>query len=79
MTMTVTEIREHAEQLRGRLQEERRKVGDGTYSGHPHANLVLIEALEGRVAELLSMADRVEADQLTALAREAARPPLVTA
>lgn len=67
MTMTVTEIREHAGQLQGRLDIERRKVRDGEYNGHPHANLDLIGALEGRVAELLAMCDQVEAAQPTAV------------
>lgn len=63
--MTVTEIRDHAERLQGRLDAERRKVHAGNYQGHPHANLGLIEALEGRVAELLAQCDVVEAAQPT--------------
>lgn len=65
MSMTVTEIREHAGRLQGRLDIERRRVRAGEYGGHPHANLGLIAALEGRVAELLALCDVVEAAQPT--------------
>lgn len=67
MSMTVTEIRDHAEQLQGRLDIERRKVREGAYHGYPHANLGLIAALEGRVAELLKQCDEVEAAQAVAV------------
>lgn len=60
MSMTVSEIRDHAERLQGRLTEERHRVRDGHYTGHPAANLKLITALEGRVAELLSQCDALE-------------------
>lgn len=59
--MTVDEIREHAQRLQGRLDDERRRVTAGEYSGHPSANLKLIAALEGRVAELLDQCDAAEA------------------
>lgn len=61
MTLTVDDIREHAERLQGRLEEERARVTSGKYSGHPAANLELIAGLEGRVAELLADCDRYEA------------------
>ena len=70
MSMTVTEIREHAGQLQGRLDIERRKVREGKYSGHPHANLGLIEALEGRVAELMAQCDALEAQTAGRALRE---------
>lgn len=67
MSLTVNEIREHANLLQGRLEYERLRLDAGDYSnGHPRANLELIEALEGRVAELLKLCDTVEARQTTA-------------
>lgn len=67
MSMTVTEIREHAGQLQMRLTEERHRMNAGDYgNGHPRANQELITALEGRVAELLYQCDVVEARQTTA-------------
>jgi len=67
MSLTVTEIREHAGLLQGRLESERLRLAAGDYgNGHPRANLRLIEALEGRVAELLKQCDEVESRQTTA-------------
>ncbi len=68
--MTVDEIKEHAGQLQGRLDAERRKVRAGQYCGHPHANMALIEALEGRVAELLYQCTALEARQEAARRRD---------
>lgn len=61
MTMTTTDIRAHADQLQGRLEIERKKVATGEYGGHPSANLHLIDALEGRIKELLDQCDAVDA------------------
>jgi hypothetical protein len=60
MSLTVDDIRAHAELLEERLEEERRRVRAGKYSGHPAANLRLIAGLEGRVAELRLMCDLEE-------------------
>jgi hypothetical protein len=61
--MTVTDIRDHVERLQGRLDEERRKLHAGEYSGHPHANAALIDALAGRVTELAERCDLLECMQ----------------
>ncbi len=53
MTMTLTEIEDHAGTLRARLTAERRKTDQGGYGGSRRANLRLIGALEGRVDELV--------------------------
>lgn len=61
MSMTVDEIREHADRLEGRLVAERRKVEAGDYTGPRSANLRLIEGLEGRIKELRAQCDAVAA------------------
>lgn len=59
--MTVAEVREHAERLRGQADLRRRQVKRGVYRGSLEDNLRLITALEGRVDELLTHCDAVEA------------------
>lgn len=66
--MTVVEVREHAERLQGRLETERKKVETGQYTGPRSVHLELIEALEGRIGELLDQCDRVEAATAEAVA-----------
>lgn len=58
--MTVPEVREHAENLRNHAVLKRHQVEQGAYHGSRKANLDLILALEGRVAELLAQCDAVE-------------------
>jgi hypothetical protein len=64
--MTVAEIEDHAARLRGRLDEEKRKVRDGDYVGSRRANLALIAALEGRLGELDVLVQQVKAQTLAA-------------
>lgn len=59
--MTLNDIRAHAATLQDRLTEERARVRNGQYTGHPAVNLRLIAGLEGRVAELLELCDLYEA------------------
>lgn len=74
MTMTVDEIEEHAGRLHDRLTEERRKVDRHEYTGERAANLKLIEALEGRIRELLGLCStlRRAQDREDWIARKAA-------
>lgn len=66
--MTVDEVREHAERLQGRLETERKKVETGHYTGPRSVHLELIEALEGRIGELLDQCSKVEATAAEAVA-----------
>lgn len=66
--MTVDEVREHAGRLQGRLDDERKKVETGRYTGPRSVHLELIEALEGRIGELLAQCDTVEAAVTPAVA-----------
>lgn len=59
--MTVAEIRDHAARLQNHAALRRRQIEHGVYRGSREANLALISALEGRVAELLAHCDAVEA------------------
>lgn len=61
--MTVDEIMEHAMRLNDRLAEEVRKVHRHEYTGDHAANLELIRALEGQVAELLVQCESLRAAQ----------------
>lgn len=61
MSMTVAEIREHAARLQDHLDLRRHQVTQGYYSGSRTANLALITALEGRIAELTAQCDALEA------------------
>lgn len=58
--MTIAEIRDHTDQLQGRLETERRKIERGHYSGPRSVNLALVHALEGRVTELLAQCEEME-------------------
>ena len=67
MSMTTTEIRDHADRLQGRLDEERRRIEHGGYRGNRESNLSLVRALEGRITELLAQCTAVEAALAPAL------------
>jgi len=63
MSMTIGEIEDHAENLRGRLESERGKVRRGEYLGDRRTNSRLIDALEGRVDELVRQCDKLRAQE----------------
>ena len=65
MTMTVTELREHAHQLQDNLTHKRREIRERDFSTYDRATLLRqCSALENRVAEILSELDAIERLQL---------------
>lgn len=72
MTMSLEEVAVHADTLARRLAEEKHKVELGHYDHSVSANLRLITALEGRVAELRDQILAAQSIQATTTAPAAA-------